>query len=100
MRNVRKMVLASLFASLCAVCSWIAIPMPPIYITLQTFAILLTQIVWPSARVGVMDCCFAKTLLTKKPLIVSTNTNTTTDIHKSTLRIFSATGLICLVGVG
>ena len=42
MRNVRKMVLCSLFASLCAVCSWIAIPMPPIYITLQTFAILLT----------------------------------------------------------
>lgn len=42
MRNVRKMVLCSLFASLCAVCSWIAIPMPPIYITLQTFALLLT----------------------------------------------------------
>lgn len=42
MRNVRNMVLVSLFASLCAVCSWIAIPMPPIYITLQTFSILLT----------------------------------------------------------
>lgn len=36
------MVLASLFASLCAVCSWISIPIPPVYFTLQTFAILLT----------------------------------------------------------
>lgn len=42
MRNVRKMVRASLFAALCGVCSWIAIPIPPIYITLQTFALLLT----------------------------------------------------------
>lgn len=42
MKKVRKMVLASLFASLCALCSWIAIPMPPIYITLQTFAVLLS----------------------------------------------------------
>ena len=42
MKNVRKMVLSSLFASLCAVCSWIAIPIPPVYITLQTLAILLT----------------------------------------------------------
>jgi biotin transport system substrate-specific component len=42
MKNVRKMVLASLFASLCAVCSWISIPIPPVYITLQTLALLLT----------------------------------------------------------
>ena len=42
MKNVRKMVLSSLFASLCAVCSWIAIPIPPVYITLQTLAVLLT----------------------------------------------------------
>lgn len=42
MKNVRKMVLASLFAALTAVCSWIAIPVPPVYITLQTLALLLT----------------------------------------------------------
>lgn len=42
MKNVRKMVLASLFASLCSVCSWIALPIPPIYSTLQTLAVLLT----------------------------------------------------------
>ena len=42
MKNVRKMVLSSLFASLCAVCSWISIPIPPVYITLQTLALLLT----------------------------------------------------------
>ena len=42
MKNVRKMVLASLFASLTAVCAWIAIPVPPISVTLQTFALLLT----------------------------------------------------------
>ena len=42
MKNVRKMVLSSLFASLCAVCSWIAVPLPPVYITLQTLALLLT----------------------------------------------------------
>ena len=42
MKNVRKMVLSSLFASLCAVCSWIAVPLPPVYITLQTLALMLT----------------------------------------------------------
>ena len=42
MNNVRKMVLSSLFASLCAVCSWISVPIPPLYITLQTLALLLT----------------------------------------------------------
>ena len=36
------MVLSSLFAALTAVCSWIAIPLPPISFTLQTFAVLLT----------------------------------------------------------
>ena len=42
MKNVRKMVLASLFASLCGICSWICVPIPPVYITLQTLALLLT----------------------------------------------------------
>ena len=41
MKNVRKMVLASLFASLCAICAWIAIPIPPVTLTLQTLALLL-----------------------------------------------------------
>lgn len=41
MKKIRNMVRASLFASLCAVCAWIAIPIPPIAVTLQTFALLL-----------------------------------------------------------
>ena len=40
--NIRKMVLASLFASLTALCSWLSIPIPPVAFTLQTFAVLLT----------------------------------------------------------
>lgn len=36
------MVRASLFASLMAVCAWIAIPIPPLTVTMQTFAVLLT----------------------------------------------------------
>ena len=36
------MVLCSLFAALTAVCAWIAIPLPPISFTMQTFAVLLT----------------------------------------------------------
>ena len=40
--NVRKMVLASLFASLIAICAWISIPIPPVAVTLQTFGVLLT----------------------------------------------------------
>ena len=40
--NVRKMVRASLFASLIAICAWIAIPIPPVSVTLQTFGVLLT----------------------------------------------------------
>lgn len=36
------MVLCSLFAALTAVCAWIAIPIPPISFTMQTFAVLLT----------------------------------------------------------
>ena len=39
--NVRKMVLCSLFASLMAICGWIAVPIPPIAVTLQTFGVLL-----------------------------------------------------------
>ena len=39
--NVRKMVLASLFASLMALCAWICVPVPPVAFTLQTFGILM-----------------------------------------------------------
>ena len=39
--NVRKMVLCSLFASLMAVCAWISLPVPPVAVTMQTFAILM-----------------------------------------------------------
>ena len=42
MKNVRKMVLCSMMAALTAVCAWIAIPIPPISVTMQTFAIFLT----------------------------------------------------------
>lgn len=38
--NIRKMVLCSLFAALMAVCAWITVPVPPVYVTLQTFAVL------------------------------------------------------------
>ena len=41
-KNVRKMVLTSLFASLTAVCAWISIPIPPVSFTMQTFAVFLT----------------------------------------------------------
>ena len=34
------MVLCSLFASLTVLCSWLSIPVPPVGITLQTFAVL------------------------------------------------------------
>ena len=40
--NVRKMVLCSQFASLIALCAWIAVPVPPMAVTLQTFGVLLT----------------------------------------------------------
>ena len=36
------MVLASLFASLIALCSWLSIPIPPVAFTLQTFGLFLT----------------------------------------------------------
>lgn len=39
--NVRKMVLCSLFAALIAVCAWIALPIPPVAVTLQTFGVLM-----------------------------------------------------------
>ena len=39
--NIRKMVLASLFASLIAICSWLSISIPPVALTLQTFGIFL-----------------------------------------------------------
>ena len=34
------MVLCSLFASLMVLCSWLSIPIPPVGVTLQTFAVL------------------------------------------------------------
>ena len=40
-KNVRKMVLSSLFAALTAVCAWISIPLPPLAFTLQSFSLLL-----------------------------------------------------------
>ena len=40
-RNVRKMVLSSLFAALIALCAWIAVPIPPVGFTLQTFGVLM-----------------------------------------------------------
>lgn len=36
------MVLSSLFAALVAVCAWIAVPIPPVSFTMQTFAVFLT----------------------------------------------------------
>ena len=33
---------ASLFASLTAICAWLSIPIPPISVTMQTFAVFLT----------------------------------------------------------
>ena len=36
------MVLCSLLAALTAICAWIAIPLPGISFTMQTFAVLLT----------------------------------------------------------
>ncbi len=36
------MVLSSLMAALLAVCSWLAIPLPPITFTMQTFGVFLT----------------------------------------------------------
>ena len=39
--NIRKMVLGSLFASMMVLCAWISIPVPPVFVTMQTFAVLL-----------------------------------------------------------
>jgi len=36
------MVLSSLFGALIAVCAWIAVPIPPVAFTMQTFAVLLS----------------------------------------------------------
>ena len=56
MKNVRKMVAASVFAALIAVCAWIAVPIPPVSFTLQTFGVLLALGVlegrWGCACVG------------------------------------------------
>ena len=39
--QVKKMVQASLFAALIAICSWISLPIPPLTFTLQTLAVLM-----------------------------------------------------------
>lgn len=56
MKNVRKMVASSVFAALVAVCAWIAVPIPPVSFTLQTFGVLLALGVlegrWGCACVG------------------------------------------------
>ena len=36
------MVLSSLFAAMIAVCAWLAVPVPPVAFTMQTFGVLLT----------------------------------------------------------
>jgi biotin transport system substrate-specific component len=36
------MVLCAMFAALTAVCAWISIPVPPVAVTMQTFALFLT----------------------------------------------------------
>lgn len=50
------MVAASVFAALIAMCAWIAVPIPPVSFTLQTFAVLLALGVlegrWGCACVG------------------------------------------------
>lgn len=42
MRNTKKMLHCALFAALIAICSWIAVPFPPVSFTMQTFAVFLT----------------------------------------------------------
>lgn len=41
-KNVRKMVLCSMLATLMAVCAWISIPLPPLAFSAQTLGVLLT----------------------------------------------------------
>lgn len=36
------MVLSGLFAALIAICAWLAVPVPPVAFTMQTFGVLLT----------------------------------------------------------
>ena len=40
MKNVRNMTYSALMAALLVVCGWIAIPIPPVSFTLQTFGVL------------------------------------------------------------
>ncbi len=42
MKNLRKMLLCSLFAALTAICAWISVPVLDIAFTMQTFAVFLT----------------------------------------------------------
>ena len=55
-KNVRKMVLCSLFASLMAICAWISVPLPAVAFTMQTFGVLLTLGIlggrWGSVSIG------------------------------------------------
>ena len=50
------MTLASLFAALMSICAWIAIPIPPVSFTLQTFAVLMALGVlggkWGTVSIG------------------------------------------------
>ncbi len=54
--KIRHMVLAGIFAALMALCAWIAIPIPPVAFTLQTFGIFLSLVVlggkWGSISIG------------------------------------------------
>lgn len=40
--KLRSMTRCALFAALCAVCAWLAVPLGDIAVTMQTFAVLLT----------------------------------------------------------
>ncbi len=42
MKNVRTMVFLPMFAALITLCAWIALPVPPLTLTLQTLAVFLT----------------------------------------------------------
>ena len=55
-KNVRKMVLASLLAALIAICAWISIPVPPVAFSQQTLAVLLARGIlggrWGTVSIG------------------------------------------------
>ena len=55
-RNIRKMVLSALLTALTVVCAWISVPVPPVSVTLQTFAVFLSLLVlggkWGTVSIG------------------------------------------------